>query len=359
MPQFHIAVIPGDGVGPEVTAAAETVLEAVGKRYGHRFTFTGVMMGGCAIDACGDPLPEETLSVCRESDSVLLGAVGGPKWDGLRGDKRPEAGLLRIRSELGLFANLRPAILFPALKGACVLREDIVRNGFDLLIVRELTGGLYFGERGVKQTVKGETYFDTMEYTEAEVRRIAEVAFRAARSRKKRLTSVDKANVLDSSRMWRRIVIEVSEGYPDVSLDHMYVDNASMQLIRDPGALDVIVTCNMFGDILSDEASQVTGSIGMLPSASLGEGGKFGIYEPVHGSAPDIAGKDIANPVAAILSAAMMLRYSFGLAEEALCIEDAVTAVLDAGTRTADIAAGGPAVGCGEMCRLITGKISS
>ncbi len=351
---YNIAVIPGDGIGPEVIGQAVRVLDAVGNKFGHTFSFTEVPAGGCAIDQFGEPLPQKTVDICKASDSVLLGAVGGWQWDTLPGNQRPEQALLGLRGQLGLYANLRPAVLFDALKDACVLRPDLVKDGLDILVVRELTGGMYFGDKGRKQTELGEAAWDTEMYAVEEVRRIAVVAFESAMTRKKHVTSVDKANILESSRLWRSVVIEVAKNYPDVTLDHLYVDNASMQLIRDPNFFDVIVTSNMFGDILSDEASQITGSIGMLPSASLGQGGSFGMYEPVHGSAPDIAGKDIANPIATVLSAAMMLQYSFKLEAEAKAIENAVAAVLAKGYRTGDISAAGTTkVGTVQMGDLI------
>ena len=340
---YKIAVIPGDGIGPEVIGQTTRVLEEIGKKYGHTFEFTEVLAGGCAIDATGQCLPEETVEICKASDAVLLGAVGGPKWDHLPGAERPEMALLGLRGKLGLFANLRPAMLFEELADACPLKPELVSGGLDIVVVRELTGGIYFGEKGVKETEKGTAAYDVEEYSEMEVRRIAKVAFDMAMKRNKKVTSVDKANVLESSRLWRRIVTEVARDYPEVELNHFYVDNAAMQLVRGPKQFDVIVTSNIFGDILSDEASQVTGSIGMLPSASLATG-NFGMYEPVHGSAPDIAGQDLANPMATILSAAMMLRYTFGLLEAADDIEAAVQKVLAAGYRTADIAKEGEAV---------------
>lgn len=318
--EYRIAVLPGDGIGPEVIEQALLVLEQVGRKFGHVFRFTTLLAGGCAIDATGNPLPEETLDECRRSDAVLLGAVGGPKWDNLPGDIRPEAGLLALRGGLGLFANLRPAVLNRELRDACPLRPDIVGESMDIMVVRELTGGIYFGQRGRRTGKMGEEAFDTECYSEGEIERIARVAFEVARKRRKKVTSVDKANVLESSRLWREVVTKVANDYPDVTLEHMYVDNAAMQLVRNPRQFDVIVTSNMFGDILSDEASMITGSIGMLPSASLGEG-SFGLYEPIHGSAPDIAGKDKANPLATILSAAMMLRYTMHLEEEAMAVE--------------------------------------
>ncbi|WP_432737169.1 3-isopropylmalate dehydrogenase [Maridesulfovibrio sp. FT414] len=347
---MKICVMPGDGIGPEIMAQAIKVLEVIGEKYGHKFETTEALIGGAAIDATGVPLPDATVKACKESDAVLLGAVGGPKWDTIDPAVRPEKGLLGIRKALGLFANLRPAALFPQLKDACFLRPDIVAKGIDVMVVRELTGGIYFGEpRGTKVENGERMGFNTMVYYEHEVKRIAKVAFEAARKRKKRLCSVDKANVLDVSRVWREIVIEVSKDYPDVELSHMYVDNAAMQLVRDPSQFDVIVTGNLFGDILSDEAAVITGSIGMLPSASLGESNP-GLYEPIHGSAPDIAGQDKANPLATILSIAMMLRYSFDMAAEADCIEAAVEKTLSEGLRTGDIMdEGGKLVGCTEM----------
>jgi 3-isopropylmalate dehydrogenase len=329
-------VLPGDGIGPEVTAEAVRVLEAAAKRFGFTVEFAQGRIGGCAIDAAGTPLPDETVALCKASDAVLLGAVGGEKWDGLSGDRRPEAGLLGIRSALGLYANLRPAVVHRALIGASPLRPDILGEGLDMLIVRELIGGMYFGERGRTLKDGAEAAFDTELYSRPEVERIARVAFESARARKRRVCSVDKANVLESSRLWRETVVALHKDYPDITLEHMYVDNAAMQIVRDPHRFDVVVTSNMFGDILSDLASQVTGSIGMLPSASLGS--SVGLYEPVHGSAPDIAGQQKANPLAAILSAAMMLEHSFGLHEAADAVRHAVTKVLEEGIRTPDIA---------------------
>lgn len=334
---YKIAVIKGDGIGPEVVEQTIGVLDKIGSKYGHTFEYTYVLAGGCAIDTIGRCLPQETVDVCHSSDAVLLGAVGGPKWDDVPGDQRPERALLGLRKELGLFANLRPAMLFEELADACPLKPELVSGGLDLLVVRELTGGIYFGEKGTKETEMGPAAYDIEQYSEGEVRRIAKVAFDMAGKRGNKVTSVDKANVLESSRLWRRVVAEIAEDYPEVEVNNFYVDNAAMQLVREPKQFDVIVTSNIFGDILSDEASQVTGSIGMLPSASLAKG-SFGMYEPVHGSAPDIAGKNIANPMATILSAAMMLRYTFGLAKEADAIEAAVKAVLAKGLRTADIA---------------------
>ena len=334
--KYNIALLKGDGVGPEIVDSAVRVLEEVAKKYGHEFNFTEYPIGGGAYDVYGVPLPQETIDGCRASDSVLLGAVGCPKWDTLPGHLRPEKALLGIRSALGLFTNLRPAKLYPALKGDCPLRPDIVADGFDIMIVRELTGGMYFGERGYREGKYGTEAYDTECYSEFEVKRIAKVAFETARKRGGKVTSIDKANVLESSRLWRKVVHEVAEDYKDIECTDMLVDNAAMQLVKNPAQFNVIVTSNMFGDILSDEASQITGSIGMLPSASLNET-TCGMYEPIHGSAPDIAGKGIANPIATILSAAMMLRYSFSLSEEADAIEKAVDSALNDGLRTADI----------------------
>ncbi len=355
--EYKIALLPGDGIGPEVIAQTTMVLDKIGMKYGDSFAYTELLAGGCAIDAVGEPLPQVTIDGCLASDSVLLGAVGGPKWDTLPGEQRPERALLGLRGALGLFANIRPAILHQALKEACPLREDIIGDGIDVCVVRELTGGMYFGDRGRRQGDMGEEAYDTECYSEVEVERIARTAFEIARKRAKKVTSVDKANVLESSRLWRSVVIRVAKEYPDVVLDHMYVDNASMQLIRDPHQFDVMVTTNMFGDILSDEASMITGSIGMLPSASLGEG-TLGMYEPIHGSAPDIAGQDRANPIATILSAAMMLRFSFGQEQAADSIEKAVTQVLAQGYRTGDIMSSGmKLVGTKEMGQLILAAI--
>ena len=337
---YNIALLRGDGIGPEIVDSAVRVLEAVGNKFSHKFNFTPYDIGGVAIDKHGKPLPEETVEGCLAADSVLLGAVGGPKWDTLPGNMRPEKALLGIRAAMGLFTNLRPAKLYPALKGECPLREDIVAQGFDIMIVRELTGGIYFGERGMREGKYGEEAYDTECYSRMEIERIAKVAFETARKRGKKLCSIDKANVLDTSRLWRKIVHEIAADYPDVECSDMLVDNAAMQLVRNPAQFDVIVTSNMFGDILSDEASQITGSIGMLPSASLNETPK-GLYEPIHGSAPDIAGQNKANPIATILSAAMMLLYSFGLSKESDAIVSAVDKVLEAGYRTADLAHGG------------------
>lgn len=356
--KYSIALLKGDGIGPEIVVSAVEVLKEIGVKFGHEFEFTPYLIGGCAIDETGEPLPEETVKGCLASDSVLLGAVGGPKWDGLPGNKRPEKALLGIRSALGLFTNLRPAKLYPALKTASPLRTDIVAGGFDLMIVRELTGGIYFGERGRREGKYGPEAFDTEAYSRMEIERIGRVAFETAMKRNRKLVSIDKANVLETSRLWREIMHEMSKEYPEVEYSDMLVDNAAMQLVRNPGQFDVIVTSNMFGDILSDEASQITGSIGMLASASLGST-KRGMYEPIHGSAPDIAGQNKANPIATVLSAAMMLRYSFNLAKEADCIEKAVDAVLEKGFRTADLlgTSGGNALSCTEMTDKILENI--
>ncbi len=336
MKSYKITLLRGDGIGPEIVAEAVKVLDKVGEKYGFGVEYTEALMGGCAIDATGIPLPQETIDKCLASDAVLLGAVGGWKWDNLPGNLRPEAGLLGIRGALKLFANLRPAKIYGPLKGACPLRADIIGDSMDIMVVRELTGGIYFGKRG-RETVDGvEAAYDTEYYTTTEVERIARVAFEAARGRSGRLCNVDKANVLESSRLWRETVLRVAKDYPDVELSHLYIDNAAMQLVRNPKQFDVILASNIFGDILSDEASQVAGSIGMLASASLGEG-KRGLYEPIHGSAPDIAGKGIANPLATILSIAMMLRYSMDETAAADAIEAAVEKVLDYGLRTPDI----------------------
>ena len=353
MGEYKIAVVAGDGIGPEITAEAVKVLEVVGEKFGHKFIFDEVYAGGAAIDKFGEALPEESLNKCKASDAVLLGAVGGPKWDNMEGSKRPERALLGIRENLGLYVNLRPAIMHKALADACPLKKEITGDSFDIMVVRELTGGIYFGERGYREGKYGNEAFDVETYSEYEIERIARFAFDAAMKRNKNLTSVDKANVLESSRLWRKIVNKVAEEYPEVTLTHMYVDNAAMQLVRNPRQFDVIVTSNMFGDILSDEASQITGSIGMLPSASMGKSNP-GMYEPIHGSAPDIAGENKANPIATILSVAMMMRYSFNLTKEAEAIEEAVTRVLDKGLRTPDIMSEGMTlVGTKEMGEAI------
>ena len=350
---YKIALLKGDGIGPEIVDEAVKVLDKIGQKYGHKFEYTQGYLGGESIDRYGVPLSKETTEICKSSDSVLLGAAGGPEWDNIEPEKRPEKGLLAIRKELGVYTNLRPAILFNVLKDASPLKSEIVGNGLDIMIVRELTGGLYFGQREYSE----EKAHDTLSYTRAEIERIAKKAFEIAKLRNKKLTSVDKHNVLDTSKLWRKIVNEISKDYPEVEVSHMYVDNAAMQLIANPGQFDVILTENMFGDILSDEASMLTGSLGMLPSASLGEG-KIGLYEPSHGSAPDIAGQNIANPIATVLSAAMMLRYSFGLPEEADTIEKAVDKALQDGYRTADIyTEGTKKVGTKEMGDRIAERI--
>lgn len=355
--ECRIALIPGDGIGPEIVREAKKVLDRVCEKYGHTFIYEELLLGGASIDAYGVPLTEETIEKAKAADAVLMGSIGGDAktspWYQLEPSKRPEAGLLGIRKALNLFANLRPAYLYQELKGACPLKEEIIGEGFDMVIVRELTGGLYFGERRTTEENGIRTAVDTLTYNEKEIRRIAVKAFEIAKKRRKQVTSVDKANVLDSSRLWRSVVEEVAKDYPDVTLSHMLVDNCAMQLVRDPGQFDVILTENMFGDILSDEASMVTGSIGMLSSASLNET-KFGLYEPSHGSAPDIAGQDKANPIATILSAAMMLRYSLDLDKEADAVETAVQKVLTEGYRTGDIMSEGcKAVGTEEMGNLI------
>ena len=353
-----IALLRGDGIGPEIVDSAVAVLEKVAEKFGHTFNFTPYLIGGAAIDATGNPLPQETIDGCLASDSVLLGAVGGPKWDTLPASVRPEKGLLGIRSAMGLYTNLRPAKLYPALKDECPLRADIVAQGFDLMMVRELTGGIYFGERGRREGKYGPEAWDTEAYSVMEVERIARAAFEAARKRRKNVISIDKANVLETSRLWRETVHRIAEEYPDVTCTDMLVDNAAMQLVRRPSQFDVVVTSNMFGDILSDEASQITGSIGMLPSASLGAS-KCGLYEPIHGSAPDIAGQDKANPIATVLSATMMLRYAFDMMDEADCIEAAVDKVLEDGIRTADIVgnSGIAPIGCKQMTEEIIKRL--
>jgi len=340
----NIAVISGDGIGPEIVAEAKKVLNKTGQVFGHTFSYKEVLMGGCSIDVHGVPLTDEAIADAKAADAVLMGSIGGntstSPWYKLPPEKRPEAGLLKLRKELNLFANLRPAVLYAQLKDACPLKEDIIKDGFDMIIMRELTGGLYFGKRHTTTEDGVTTAVDTLTYNEKEIHRVAKRAFDIAMKRRKKVTSVDKANVLDSSRLWRKVVEEVAKDYPEVTLEHQLVDSCSMQLVKDPCQFDVILTENMFGDILSDEASMVTGSLGMLPSASLNET-KFGLYEPSGGSAPDIAGKGIANPIAAILSAAMMLRYTFDLDREADAIEQAVVAVLEKGYRTIDIMSDG------------------
>ncbi len=356
-----ITVIKGDGIGPEIVTQAQVVLDKVCEKFGHSFEYTDILMGGCSIDKYGVPLTDEAVLTAKAADAVLLGAIGGntstSPWYKLEPSKRPEAGLLKIRKELGLFANLRPALLYDELKDACPLREEVADKGFDMMMMRELTGGLYFGARETKVVDGLETAVDTLVYNENEIRRIAVKGFDIAMKRRKKVTSVDKANVLDSSRLWRKIVNEVAKDYPEVELEHMLVDNCAMQLVRNPAQFDVVLTENMFGDILSDEAAMVSGSLGMLASASLNET-KFGMYEPSHGSAPDIAGKDIANPIATIISAAMMLRFSFDMDREADAIENAVKQVLKEGYRTGDIYSEGmKKVGCREMGSLIAQRI--
>lgn len=352
--KFDIAVMKGDGIGPEIVDEALKALDKVGEKFGHEFVYNEVLIGGAAIDATGECLPQATVDACLASDSVILGAVGGPKWDSQPPANRPEKALLGIRKELGLFANLRPATLYAPLADACPLKPERIEAGLDLVVVRELTGDVYFGEKHRDENGGGH---DDMNYSIAEVERIAHRAFQMARQRRNHVTSVDKANVLETSRVWRETVERIAAEYPDVTTDYMYVDNAAMQLVTNPGQFDVILTGNLFGDILSDEASCITGSIGMLPSASLGETGR-GMYEPIHGSAPDIAGQNIANPIATILSVAMMLRYSFNLADEASAIENAVNSVLEAGHRTGDLAkAGEKKLSCSEMGDLIAAAI--
>jgi len=356
-----IAVIKGDGIGPEIVNEALKVLDAIASKYDHTFDYREILMGGASIDVHGVPLTDEAIAVAKASDAVLLGSIGGDTttspWYKLDPTLRPEAGLLKIRKELNLFANLRPAYLYEELKGACPLKEEITEGGFDMMIMRELTGGLYFGERNTQEIDGQMVAHDNLIYSEAEIRRIAKRGFDIAMKRKKKVTSVDKANVLDTSRLWRKVVNEVAQDYPEVTLEHMLVDNCAMQLVRDPRQFDVILTENMFGDILSDEASMVTGSIGMLSSASLRDD-KLGMYEPSHGSAPDIAGKNVANPIATVLSAAMMLRYSFDMDEEANAVEKAVKKVLEDGYRTVDImSAGKKQVTCSQMGDLIVDRL--
>lgn len=353
----NITVIKGDGIGPEIVTQAMRVLDRIAEKHGHEFCYTEILAGGCAIDAVGKPLPEESLQACLSADSVLLGAVGGPKWDAVDQAIRPEKALLGIRKAMGLYANMRPAKLFPQLSNASPLSDEVVARGIDMVVVRELIGGIYFGEKGVEEIDGEKSAYDVMRYSEHEIERIARTAFDTARKRNKKVTSIDKMNVLSSSRLWRDVVHRVAEEYPDVELVDMLVDNAAMQLVRDPSQFDVIVTENMFGDILSDEASMITGSIGMIPSSSLGET-KNGMYEPIHGSAPDIAGKDLANPIGTILAAAMMLKYSFDMDKESEEIENAVASVLDAGYRTGDIMSPGKTqVGCQKMGDLIVAAL--
>ena len=357
--KYNIAVVKGDGVGPEIVSEAMLVLDKIGEKFGHEFCYQEVLAGGCSIDANGIPLTQETIYICKAADSVLLGAVGGPKWDNVPSEKRPEKALLGLRAALGLFANIRPAMMYKALADACPIKPEIIGDGFDIVVCRELTGDVFFGKHFRKESDCGwgEMGCDEMNYSVYEVERIARRAFEMARVRSKKVTSVDKANVLETSRVWRETVTRIAREYPDVELNYMYVDNAAMQLVRNPGQFDVIVTGNLFGDILSDEASMITGSIGMLPSASLNESGR-GMYEPIHGSAPDIAGKGIANPIATILSCAMMLRYSFGLSAEADAIEAAVEKALNDGHRTGDIAAkGDKVIGTHEMGEIIRANI--
>lgn len=356
----NIAVIRGDGIGPEIVNQAVLVLDKIAEKFGHTFTYTEVDMGGCAIDKYGDPLPQGELDKCLASDSVLLGAVGGDKWNDVPGDKRPEKGLLRLRAGMGVYSNNRPAKIWKQLASSSPLKDSIVEKGIDFIIVRELIGGIYFGEH----KTEGDTAIDVLKYSEAEIERIGRIGFETAMKRGKKLCSVEKSNVLDSSRLWKKVMHRLAEEYPEVELSDMLVDNCAMQIVKNPSQFDVVVTENMFGDILSDEASMITGSIGMIPSSSLGAT-TVGLYEPIHGSAPDIAGKDIANPVGTILSAAMMLRFSFDMEAEASAIENAVSAVLDKGWRTADImpqndaeAAQCRRVGCSEMGRLILDELS-
>ena len=357
---YKIALIKGDGIGPEVVGEAVKVMEVIGEKFGHKFDFTEVLMGGCATDAVGVSYPEGTAEACKACDAVLLGAVGGPKWGSDKpAHQRPETALLAIRKDLGLYANLRPAVLRPAMADACPLKKSTAEKGIDLMMVRELTGGIYFGKRNKYMTDdRGEEATDEMAYSEKEIERIGRRAFELARLRRGKVSSVDKANVLETSRLWRRVMHKLAEEYSDVAYEDVLVDNCAMQLVKDPSQFDVVVTENMFGDILSDEASMVTGSIGLLPSASIGDTAP-GLYEPIHGSAPDIAGQDKANPIATILSVAMMFRYSFHLAAEADCVEQAVDSVLADGWRTADISAPGETtIGTAEMGRLIREKIA-
>lgn len=355
---INLCVLPGDGIGPEIVEQALKVLAKVADKFNHNVTTTEALMGGAAIDAHNNPLPQETIDKCKASDAVLLGAIGGPKWDNIEKSIRPERGLLGIRKALGLFANLRPAILYKELKSASFLKDEVIKDGIDIMVVRELTGGIYFGEPRGERIENGERVaYNTMVYSESEIRRIVKLSFEIAMKRDKRLCSVEKANVLDVSQLWKEVAEEVSKDYPEVEYSTMYVDNAAMQLVRNPRQFDTIVTGNLFGDILSDEASMITGSIGMLPSASIGSG-KVSLFEPIHGSAPDIAGQNKANPLATILSVAMMLRYSFSLMEEAQVIEDAVTSVLASGYRTADIMEDGKEpVNCVQMGDLVADKI--
>lgn len=353
---YKIAVGSGDGIGPEITKTAVKVLDKIGEIYGHKFTYENILIGGASLDEHGIPLTEEAVEIAKDSDAILLGAVGGWQWDNLEPKLRPEQGLLKIRKELEVYANLRPAIIYKELREASPLKNEILGDGIDILVVRELVGGIYFGERKTYEEDGIRTAYDVEKYNEEEIKRIAKIAFEAAMKRDKKVTSVDKANVLDASKLWRAVVEEVALDYPEVKLDHLYIDNATMQVVRDPRQFDVILTNNIFGDILSDEISQITGSIGMLPSASIGDKGPH-LYEPIHGSAPDIAGKNLANPLATILSVAMMLRYSFNLEKEAKAIEEAVERALEKGYRTGDIAAGGESIGCREMGEAVSKEL--
>lgn len=349
---FNVVLLPGDGVGPEIIDAAVAVLNAVESRFGHNFHMRALPVGGSAIDSTGVPLPKDTLEACKAANAVLLGAVGGPKWESVSAHLRPEKGLLALRSGMGLFANLRPVSLYSELVNASPLKSEIAKKGVDIMIVRELIGGIYFGERGFRDGVMGQEAYDTEVYSINEIERIAKIAFEIASSRNKRVTSVDKANVLDTSKLWRATVERIAKSYPDVKLEHMLVDNCAMQLVKDPSQFDVLLTSNLFGDILSDEAAAITGSIGMLPSSSLGAG-NIGLYEPIHGSAPDIAGKDEANPIGTILAAAMMLGTSLKLVDEAVAVENAVKRTLAKGLRTKDIAGGKKHVSCSRMAEEI------
>lgn len=357
MKTFNIAVVSGDGIGPEVTKEAQRVLEKVGSLYGHSFEFSEVLAGGIAIDTVGECLPKASIDKCLESDSVLLGAIGGPKWEGMPGDQRPERALLGLRKAMGLYANLRPATIHPALIDACPLKPEIIGDGLDILVVRELTGGIYFGERGRRMGEMGEEAYDVEAYSVKEIERISHIAFSSAMKRNKRVTSIDKSNVMESSRLWRSTVNEIAKQYPEVTLNHMFVDNAAMQLVRDPNQFDVILTTNMFGDILSDEAGMITGSGGLLPSASMGAS-SLGMFEPVHGAMPNIAGQQKANPIGAVLCAAMMLRYAFDLNEEARAIELSVEQALNDGCRTFDIASENDTVlSTAQMCAEILKRL--
>lgn len=355
-----ICLLPGDGIGPEILAQGEDCLKAVAKKFGHDFIFTEALIGGAAIDATGNPLPQETIDKCKDSDAVYFGAVGGPKWDSLPLDSRPEQGILGIRRALSLFANLRPATLWREFASACLLRPDIAARGLDLIVARELTGDIYFGQpRGIETRDGKKTGFNTMVYNEDEIRRIAKIAFQLAMGRRRKVCSVDKSNVLETSRVWREVVIDTAREFPEVELSHMYVDNAAMQLVRDPSQFDIILTGNIFGDILSDEASAITGSLGLLPSASLGASGP-GLFEPIHGSAPDIAGKNMADPLATILSGVMLLRIGLGMDAEAACVEKAIRETLAAGYRTADIMeTGRKLVSCSEMGAQVRSRIEN